>query len=85
MGLRRIGRPIHSLRNGDTSAHERRRHNTAIVFNTSRHLKILESRQEFAIYDSAYGANGPTALSLDQIWDLVDDLIAAHGNWLPAY
>jgi alpha-galactosidase len=24
-------------------------------------------------------------LSLDQIWSLVDDLIAAHGDWLPAY
>ncbi|HEV7216543.1 MAG TPA: alpha-glucosidase/alpha-galactosidase, partial [Chloroflexota bacterium] len=24
-------------------------------------------------------------LDLDQIWSLVDDLIAAHGQWLPAY
>jgi alpha-galactosidase len=24
-------------------------------------------------------------LDLDQIWALVDDLIAAHGDWLPAY
>jgi alpha-galactosidase len=24
-------------------------------------------------------------LSLDQIWSLVDELIAAHGDWLPAY
>ena len=24
-------------------------------------------------------------LNLDQIWNLVDDLIAAHGDWLPAY
>src|SRR6185437_16128809 len=24
-------------------------------------------------------------LDLDQIWSLVDDLIAAHGEWLPAY
>ena len=24
-------------------------------------------------------------LDLDQIWHLVDDLIAAHGDWLPAY
>jgi alpha-galactosidase len=24
-------------------------------------------------------------LSLDQIWSLVDDLIAAHGDWLPQY
>ncbi|QQA44464.1 alpha-glucosidase/alpha-galactosidase [Pelagovum pacificum] len=24
-------------------------------------------------------------LNLDQIWHLVDDLIEAHGNWLPAY
>jgi alpha-galactosidase len=22
-------------------------------------------------------------LDLDQIWQLVDDLIAAHGHWLP--
>lgn len=25
------------------------------------------------------------ALDLDQIWAMVDDLIAAHGDWLPAY
>jgi alpha-galactosidase len=24
-------------------------------------------------------------LDLDQIWKLVDDLIEAHGDWLPAY
>jgi alpha-galactosidase len=24
-------------------------------------------------------------LDLEQIWNLVDDLIAAHGDWLPAY
>jgi alpha-galactosidase len=24
-------------------------------------------------------------LSLDQIWSLVDDLIAAHGDWLPPF
>jgi alpha-galactosidase len=24
-------------------------------------------------------------LDLDQIWALVDDLIAAHGDWLPVY
>lgn len=24
-------------------------------------------------------------LDLDQIWLLVDDLIAAHGDWLPRY
>jgi alpha-galactosidase len=24
-------------------------------------------------------------LDLDQIWQLVDDLIAAHGDWLPHF
>ena len=24
-------------------------------------------------------------LDLDQIWSLVDDLLAAHGDWLPAW
>jgi alpha-galactosidase len=24
-------------------------------------------------------------LDLDQIWSLVDDLLAAHGDWLPDY
>jgi alpha-galactosidase/6-phospho-beta-glucosidase family protein len=24
-------------------------------------------------------------LSLEQIWALVDDLIVAHGDWLPKY
>jgi alpha-galactosidase len=24
-------------------------------------------------------------LTLDEIWSLVDDLIVAHGDWLPEY
>ena len=24
-------------------------------------------------------------LDLDQIWNLVDDLLAAHGDWLPEW
>jgi alpha-galactosidase len=24
-------------------------------------------------------------LDLEQIWNLVDDLLAAHGNWLPEW
>jgi alpha-galactosidase len=24
-------------------------------------------------------------LDLEQIWSLVDDLVEAHGDWLPAY
>lgn len=34
-----------------------------------------------AMLDPHLGAE----LSLDQIWSLVDDLIAAHGDWLPEY
>ena len=45
---------------------------------------IKESREHIyhaAMMDPHAGAE----LDLDQIWHLVDDLLAAHGDWLPAW
>ncbi len=44
------------------------------------------SRQREHIYHAAMlDPHTAAELSLDQIWSLVDDLIAAHGSMLPAY
>ena len=44
------------------------------VFGDLRQLFLAAQKQHAAV-----------ELDLDQIWSLVDDLIAAHGQWLPAY
>lgn len=42
--------------------------------------------QREAIYHAAMlDPHTAAELSLDQIWSLVDELIEAHGDWLPAY
>jgi alpha-galactosidase len=44
------------------------------------------TRQRDYIYQAAMlDPHTAAELDLDQIWSLVDDLIAAHGDWLPAY
>lgn len=44
------------------------------------------SRERRHIYHAAMlDPHTAAELSLDQIWALVDDLIAAHGEWLPQY
>jgi alpha-galactosidase len=44
------------------------------------------TRQRAHIYHAAMlDPHTAAELDLDQIWNLVDDLIEAHGDWLPAY
>jgi alpha-galactosidase len=45
----------------------------------------LTGKREHIYHAAMLDPHTAAELDLDQIWSLVDDLIAAHGNWLPAY
>jgi alpha-galactosidase len=45
----------------------------------------LTHKREHIYHAAMLDPHTAAELSLDQIWSLVDDLIAAHGDWLPAF
>ncbi len=45
----------------------------------------LTGLREYIYHAAMLDPHTAAELDLDQIWHLVDDLIAAHGDWLPAY
>ena len=45
----------------------------------------LTGKKEYIYQAAALDPHTAAELSLDQIWNLVDDLIEAHGEYLPAY
>jgi alpha-galactosidase len=45
----------------------------------------LTGRREHIYHAAMLDPHTAAELTLDQIWALVDDLIAAHGDWLPRY
>jgi alpha-galactosidase len=45
----------------------------------------LERRRDYIYYAAMLDPHTAAELTLDEIYALVDDLIAAHGEWLPAY
>jgi len=45
----------------------------------------LTGKREHIYHAAMLDPHTAAELSLDQIWSLVDDLIAAHGHWLPEY
>jgi len=45
----------------------------------------LTGRREHIYHAAMLDPHTAAELDLDQIWNLVDDLIEAHGDWLPAY
>ncbi|HWQ14920.1 MAG TPA: alpha-galactosidase [Roseiflexaceae bacterium] len=45
----------------------------------------LTGKREHIYHAAMLDPHTAAELSLDQIWSLVDDLIAAHGDWLPAF
>jgi alpha-galactosidase len=45
----------------------------------------LTGKREHIYHAAMLDPHTAAELSLDQIWSLVEDLIAAHGNWLPDY
>ncbi|HVO72044.1 MAG TPA: alpha-glucosidase/alpha-galactosidase [Aggregatilineaceae bacterium] len=45
----------------------------------------LTCKREHIYHAAMLDPHAGAELDLDQIWSLVDDLIAAHGDWLPAY
>ena len=46
---------------------------------------ILERRRDHVHHAAMLDPHTAAELDLDQIWHLVDDLIEAHGEWLPEY
>jgi len=45
----------------------------------------LTQERKYIYYAAMLDPHTGAELDLDQIWNLVDDLIEAHGDWLPAY
>jgi len=45
----------------------------------------LTHKREHIYHAAMLDPHTAAELSLEQIWNLVDDLIAAHGDWLPKY
>jgi len=45
----------------------------------------LTGKREHIYHAAMLDPHTAAELSLDQIWHLVDDLIEAHGDWLPKY
>lgn len=45
----------------------------------------LTRKREYIYHAAMLDPHTAAELSLEQIWNLVDDLIEAHGNWLPQY
>jgi alpha-galactosidase len=45
----------------------------------------LTGKREHIYHAAMLDPHTAAELSLDQIWSMVDELIAAHGDWLPAY
>ena len=45
----------------------------------------LTGKREHIYHAAMFDPHTAAELSLDQIWSLVDDLIEAHGDWLPEY
>ncbi|GAB4550966.1 MAG: alpha-glucosidase/alpha-galactosidase [Anaerolineae bacterium] len=45
----------------------------------------LTGKREHIYHAAMLDPHTAAELSLDQIWSLVDDLITAHGDWLPKY
>jgi alpha-galactosidase len=46
---------------------------------------FLTRKREYIYYAAMLDPHTAAELDLDQIWALVDDLIEAHGDWLPAF
>ncbi len=45
----------------------------------------LTGKREHIYHAAMLDPHTAAELSLDQIWSMVDDLIAAHGDWMPEY
>jgi alpha-galactosidase len=45
----------------------------------------LTQKREYIYHAAMLDPHTAAELDLDQIWNLVDDLIEAHGDWLPTY
>ena len=84
--------PCHVDRNGiqPTRLGKMPSHLTSIMglsINVQREVvnAAITGKREHIYHAAMLDPHTAGELNLDQIWSLVDDLIEAHGNWLPAY
>lgn len=45
----------------------------------------LSGKKDYIYQAAMLDPHASAELSIDEIHDLVDEMIAAHGNWLPTY
>jgi alpha-galactosidase len=46
---------------------------------------LLTEKREHIYHAAMLDPHTGAELDLDQIWELVDDMLAAHGDWLPEF
>lgn len=46
---------------------------------------LIEEKREYIYHAAMMDPHAAAELDLDQIWSLVDDLLKAHGAWMPAW
>lgn len=46
---------------------------------------LVTGKREHIYHAAMLDPHVAAELSLDQIWHMVDELIEAHGNWLPRF
>ena len=46
---------------------------------------LLQEKREHIFHAAMLDPHTAAELDLDQIWSLVEDLLAAHGDWMPAF
>ena len=46
---------------------------------------LMTENKEHIYHAAMMDPHTAAELDLQQIWDLVDDLLAAHGTWLPEF
>ena len=46
---------------------------------------LLQEKREHIYHAAMLDPHTAAELDLDQIWSLVDDLLAAHGDWMPVF
>ena len=46
---------------------------------------LMNENREHLYHAAMMDPHTAAELDLDQIWNLVDDLLAAHGDWIPQW
>jgi alpha-galactosidase len=58
---------------------------TALVRTNINVQELMTENREHIYHAAMMDPHTAAELDLDQIWSLVDDLLATHGDWLPEW